>query len=416
MASRMVVGLMGLGVIGSGVWRACEDRASLLAERVGRPLLIKKALVRDAARPRPGVPADLLTTEPRDILADDEVEIVVEVLGGERPAYDYVKQALAAGKHVVTANKELLAKHGQELFALAQQRSLELGCEASVGGGIPIIAALRKGLAANRIVGLRGIVNGTTNYILTEMAEKGRDFAAALSEAQALGYAEPDPTNDVEGYDARYKLAVLCGLAFGAWPRPEEIPCRGITRLAPADLTLARELGYAVKLLAAARPRASAVEASVQPALVPFANPLAGVAGVFNAVQVQGDLVGDMLFYGRGAGPEPTASAILADVIAVARGERSPLPTAGERVGVLSDDAVPGRHYLRVQLQAHGSAAAVMERLAGGGLRVRDTRLVGAEVAFLVEAPGAAAVRAVAEQLLLAPTAGHLAMALPVAD
>ena len=416
MAARAVVGLLGLGTIGSGVWRACQERAELLAECSGRPLFIKKALVRDAARPRPGVPQSLLTGEPADILGDDEVEIVIEVLGGEHPAYEYVRQALLAGKHVVTANKELLAKHGQELFALARERGLELACEASVGGGIPVIAALRKNLAANRIVALRGIVNGTTNFILTEMAEKGRDFASALSEAQALGYAEPDPTNDVEGYDARYKLAVLCGLAFGAWLRAEEIPCRGITRLAPVDLDFARQFGYAVKLLATARRAGEAIEANVQPALVPFANPLAGVAGVFNAIQVRGDLVGDMLFYGRGAGPEPTASAILADTIAIARGERSPGPTDGGGTPALMTGEVPGVYYVRVQLPEAGAAEAVVGGLAGLGWKVRGSRLASGEAAFLVEVSGASQARAIADGYLPAPAAGRLSALLPVAE
>ncbi|MHB1131992.1 MAG: homoserine dehydrogenase [Chloroflexota bacterium] len=407
MASRAVVGLLGLGTVGGGVWQAYAGQIERLSELVGRPLHVKRALVRDLARPRPEVPAALLTAEPADVLGDPEIEIVVEVLGGEHPAYEWVKEALLAGKHVVTANKEMLARHGVELFTLARAQGLQLACEASVGGGIPIIAALRRELVANRIGSLRGIVNGTTNYILTAMDEQQRSFTDALAEAQALGYAEPDPTNDVEGYDARYKLAVLCGLAFSLWPHPEEIPCRGITQVTLADLAFAKSLGFAVKLLAAAQPAGAAVRASVQPTLVPLANPLAGVGGVFNAVQVQGDLVGEMLYYGRGAGPAPTASAILADVIAVARGEGAPLPLVPTRAAVLPAGDLLGRRYLRLA----AAGGSVPEAIAAAGLELRQLIASGDEVAALVNVPDANALAACNGQL-----GERLRAVLPLAD
>ncbi|MCL4465836.1 MAG: homoserine dehydrogenase [Chloroflexi bacterium] len=405
MSEPVVLGLLGLGTIGGGVWQALAGQSDLLAERVGRAVVVGKALVRDLAKPHPGVPPDLLTTDPREVVGDPRIGIVVEVLGGEHPAYELVKQALLSGQHVVTANKELLAKHGAELFALARERGLELACEASVGGGIPIIAAIRKSLVANRVSRVRGIVNGTTNYILTEMVEKGRDFAAVLAEAQALGYAEPDPTNDVEGFDARYKLCVLSGLAFAAWPQPEDVPCQGITRLTAADLRFAGQFGYAVKLLATVRPLAGAVEAGVEPTLVPLTSPLAVVNGVFNAVQVQGDLVGDTLFYGRGAGPAPTTSAILGDVVAVARGERSPLPLAGTVVRAVPATAT--HYYLRL-----APAEDARGLLHDAGLEILGHRAAGGAEAFLVRAAEPTAWPATQRRL---SATGRLAATLPVA-
>jgi len=310
--------MLGLGVVGTGVARALIEKGDLLAERIGRPLELRRALVRDLQKPRP-IHLDLLTTDPSDVLENPEIDLVVEVMGGEIPAHEYIVRALRAGKHVVTANKEVMAKHGPEILTIAAEQGAEISFEASVGGGIPVIGPFKLDLMANQIEQVRAIINGTTNYILTKMANEGADFASVLAEAQELGYAEPDPTNDVEGIDAAYKLAILGSLAFHTIVRPEHVYHEGITRLTPADFRYARELGYAVKLLAIARARDKQVELRVHPCFLREEEMLAKVDGVFNAVTVDGDLVGRILFYGRGAGAGPTSSAVVADIIDLAQ-------------------------------------------------------------------------------------------------
>jgi len=244
---------------------------------------------------------------------------VVEAIGGEKPALDYLKRALGSGKHVVTSNKEVVAKHGAELFALAQQNGVGLHYEASVGGGIPLISPFQQDLVANRISGIYAIINGTTNYILTRMASEDIDFSPALKSAQKLGYAEADPKNDIEGIDSTYKLAILASLAFHIQVRPRDIHCEGISRMNSRDFRYARELGYAIKLLAIAKESDNLIEARVHPALIPADTLLAEVDGVYNAILVEGDLVGRVLFYGEGAGAAPTSSAVVADVVSAAR-------------------------------------------------------------------------------------------------
>jgi len=310
--------MLGLGVVGTGVARALIEKGDLLAERIGRPLELRRALVRDLQKPRP-IHLDLLTTDPSDVLENPEIDLVVEVMGGEIPAHEYIVRALRAGKHVVTANKEVMAKHGPEILTIAAEQGAEISFEASVGGGIPVIGPFKLDLMANQIEQVRAIINGTTNYILTKMANEGADFASVLAEAQELGYAEPDPTNDVEGIEAAYKLAILGSLAFHTIVRPEHVYHEGITRLTPADFRYARELGYAVKLLAIARARDKQVELRVHPCFLREEEMLAKVDGVFNAVTVDGDLVGRILFYGRGAGAGPTSSAVVADIIDLAQ-------------------------------------------------------------------------------------------------
>ncbi|MBI2865113.1 MAG: homoserine dehydrogenase [Chloroflexi bacterium] len=310
---------MGLGVVGGGVARILPQKASSMASQIGFPLVIKRVLVRDLKKPRAvSVPSDLLTTDAKDILDDPDIDVVIEVIGGESPAHDYILAALNKGKHVVTANKEVMAKHGPELLAVAKEKGVDVLYEASVGGGIPIIAPFKHDLTANKITAIHAIINGTTNYILTKMAKENLDFGAALEEAKALGYAEADPTNDIEGYDAAYKLAILATLAFGQTVRPADIHCEGITRLAARDFRYARELGYTIKLVAIAKEVEGTIEARVHPAFLPEGLLLAKVDGVFNAIYVEGDLVGKVLFYGQGAGALPTSSAIVADVIEVA--------------------------------------------------------------------------------------------------
>jgi homoserine dehydrogenase len=312
------IGLIGFGTVGEGVARLLTGQQELLARRLGTPLILKKVADLDLERPRGvALPADLLTTRAADILDDPEIDIVVELIGGTTAAREYILSAIAQKKHVVTANKALLAHHGNDLLAAAQ--GVEIAFEASVCGGIPIILALRQGLAANRIQELFGILNGTANYILTQMTQSGAPYAQALAEAQAQGFAEADPTLDVEGIDTAHKLAILMSLAYGAQLDLESIAVEGISKLNPLDLQFAGEFGYCLKLLAITRDDGHRVEARVHPTLVPRDHMLANVNGAMNAVYLTGDAVGPILLYGQGAGMMPTASAVVSDLIDLAR-------------------------------------------------------------------------------------------------
>jgi homoserine dehydrogenase len=315
----MGVGLLGLGGVGSGVATYLTSRASS-PPGGGAALALRRILVRDLKKPRTfQPPTGLLTDDANTVLCDRRIGIIVEVMGGEHPALEHIQQALSHGKHVVTANKEVVAKHGPELLALAARNQVQLRFEASVGGGIPIIGPLQHDLRANEISSIRAIINGTTNYILTRMDQAGLDFDSALKEALELGYAESDPNNDVQGIDAAYKLAILATLAFRTRVRISDIYHEGITDLQARDFRYARELGYSIKLLAIARLVDGGVHARVHPAMLPLETPLAKVDGAFNAVEVQGDLVGSVVFSGQGAGTWPTTSAIIADVLEIAR-------------------------------------------------------------------------------------------------
>jgi homoserine dehydrogenase len=314
------IGLMGLGVVGSGVAKTLLEKEDAIAQQVGCPLKIKRILVRNPARKRTiEVSAQLLTTDPQQILSDPEIDIVIEVIGGETEAYEYIKEAILRKKHIVTANKEVISKHSLELFTLASKNKVDVRYEASVGGGIPLIAPFKRDLLANNILAIHAIINGTTNYILTRMAKEGLDFDTALKQAQELGYAEANPANDIDGVDAAYKLAILATLAFRTEIHPDDIYYEGISRLNSRDFRYAREFGYAIKLLAIAKKEKRSIQVRVHPALVPEDLLLANVDGVFNAIQVEGDMVGRVIFYGRGAGSSPTASAVVADVIQVAQ-------------------------------------------------------------------------------------------------
>jgi homoserine dehydrogenase len=316
------IGLIGLGVVAGQVARVLTDKADDLAEKVGCPLVLRKikVLPEDLSRPQAQqMPSQLFTTDDEEFFQEPGIDIVVEAIGGESPALEYLQRAISGGKHVVTSNKELIAKRGTELLALARQHGVGLLYEASVGGGIPLIAPFKHDLVANRINGIFAIINGTTNYILTRMAKEGMDFASALKLAQELGYAEADPRNDIEGIDANYKLAILASLAFQSQVRPEDIYCEGISRLTSRDFRYAQELGFAIKLLAIAKQSSESIEARVHPVFIPEDSFLAKVSGVYNAVQVEGDLVGKVLFFGEGAGAMPTSSAVIADVVSSAR-------------------------------------------------------------------------------------------------
>jgi homoserine dehydrogenase len=366
------VGLLGVGIVGGGVLKIYRQHRADLEARAGCDLRIVAAVARDITAPREGLePAAWpLSTDPDRVLADPRVSLVIEVIGGLEPARTYVLRALEAGKHVVTANKALLATHGTELFEAARRRGVLLGFEAAVAGGVPIIGALRDGLAANRILSLQGIVNGTSNFILTEMTDEGRDFAAALREAQAAGYAEADPTLDIEGIDSAHKLQILASLAFRTRVDLKDIHTTGIARLEAVEIAYARELGYRVKLLAIAKTTDGALEVRVHPTLIPATSPLAAVSGAFNAILVTGDAAGDQMFYGRGAGQMPTASAVWSDAIEIARriAHRhatlsEDFPLAGERrLPMRPMSEVRSAYYLRAMVQ---DRPGVLSRVAG---------------------------------------------------
>jgi homoserine dehydrogenase len=364
------VGLLGLGTVGAGVANVLISKRDALERRIGRPVEIRRALVRDVDKVRPVVLSAPLVTDAREVLDDPGVDVVVEVLGGEEPARTLILQAIERGKHVVTANKEVMAKHGPAILSAAAARGVTVAYEASVGGGIPLIGPFQLDLAANDITSVVGIVNGTTNYILTRMTESGAGFADALREAQDLGYAEPDPTNDVEAWDAAYKLSILASLAFGVRVLPEQVHREGITRVSQRDILYAGELGYRIKLLAIARLVDGEVETRVHPSLVHQGSMLASVDGSFNAVQVQGDLIGTALFYGRGAGSEPTASAVIADLIALgtSAGRGSSVGT-GSPPGLRAMRLLQTRYFLRLlTIDRPGVMAAIATVLGDRGI------------------------------------------------
>lgn len=365
------VGLIGVGTVGGGVARALIERKEYFARQVGAPLVVRRAAVRDLTKPRSvELPVGVLTANVDEVLGDPSIAIVVEVIGGEEPAGTYIRRALAAGKHVVTANKELMAKSGPELLAEAHSRGLDIMFEASVGGGIPLIAPLRRDLLANRITSIRAIINGTTNYILTAMAQEGTGYAEALASAQRLGYAEPDPTNDVEGYDAAYKLAIMASLGFRTRVRPADVHTEGISSLEAIDFRYAADLGYVIKLLAIAERTDGSMSARVAPVFVPHTEPLSKVDGVFNAVQIVGDLTGTVLFQGRGAGAEPTSSAVVADILDLAHSlvlgsrERKYWDPEGD-IPVESMALVETRYYVRVTVSDQTGVLAQIARVLG---------------------------------------------------
>jgi homoserine dehydrogenase len=365
------VGLLGLGTVGSAVAKVLVAKADSLAEQAGLSLILKKVLVRDVNKQRPAeLSSSLLTSHPEEVLSHPEVDIVIELIGGENPATEYIEQAIASGKHVVTANKEVIAKHGYELFSLAKKHNADLRYEASVGSGIPLISSFQQDLAANKISAIHAILNGTTNYILTRMAQEGLDFASTLKQAQKLGYAEADPANDIEGIDAAYKLVILSNLAFRARFVPQDVYCEGISNIAARDFLYAREFGYAIKLLAIAKRRDDKVEMRVHPVFIPRDFQLAKVDGVYNAVEVETDLAGKLVFYGEGAGPLRASSAVMADVLAIARNiyrgvNNVPELRLNKRVTVKPMSEVTTRYYLRLNAPDHPGVLAQISKVLG---------------------------------------------------
>lgn len=318
---KINIGLIGFGTIGAGVVKLLKKNAAVIGHRIGTKLAIKKIADLDIKTDR-GVKVDkgVLTTDVNEILNDPEIDIVIELIGGYTHAKKFILKAIKNGKHVVTANKALLAVHGDEIFDAAAKNGVHVGYEASVCGGIPIIRTIKEGLCAERISSLYGILNGTCNYILTKMTDEGRDFGAVLEEAQKLGYAEADPKFDVEGIDAAHKLAILVAISFGTKVNFDDVFTEGISKIAPIDIEFANSLGYKIKLIAIAKSNGKNIEARVHPTMLSESHPLASVNGVFNAVYINADATGPTMYYGKGAGMMPTASAVMSDVIEVARG------------------------------------------------------------------------------------------------
>jgi homoserine dehydrogenase len=369
--SSVGIGLLGMGVVGGGVARVLSEKGAQLEGLVGCPLSLEGVLVRDASKRRSyDIPSHLLTTSVGDILNNPDVEIVVEVMGGQHPALDYILKSISLGKHVVTANKEVMARHGPDILTLARKKGVQVMFEASVAGGTPIIAPLLRDLVANEIITIHGIINGTTNYILTKMSQEDLDFDVALRQAQELGYAEADPASDVDGVDAAYKLAILSTLAFRARVKDTDVYHEGIRRLTAHDFQYARELGYAIKLLAIASMHDGAVQARVHPAFVRADVMIAKVDGVLNAVEVEADLTGPVLFHGRGAGALPTTSAVVADVVDVARNivgkvvPHAPLKLS-EDVRIRPMSELETKYYMRINVADRPGVFAKIARVLG---------------------------------------------------
>ena len=375
------VGLLGLGTVGGGVTRVLARNAGEISRRAGREILITHAAAQNLATTTANTAGMKLTHEALEVVDDPEVSIIVELMGGYEPARSLALRALANGKHVVTANKALIARHGNEIFAAARAAGMMVGFEAAVAGGIPIIKALREGLAGNRLEWVAGIINGTTNFILTEMRGKGRDFPEVLAEAQALGYAEADPSFDIDGIDAAHKLTILASIAFGVPLQFDQVYIEGIRHITRDDVAYATKLGYRIKHLGIARRDENGVQLRVHPTLIPQRHLLANVNGVMNAVLVKGDAVGQSLFYGAGAGAEPTASAVVADIIDVTRTlttdpeNRVPhlafQPDALEDLPVLPMEKVETACYLRLlALDRPGVLADITRILADCGISI----------------------------------------------
>ena len=371
--SPLRLGLLGVGNVGQSVFDVLTRNRDEITRRAGRSIDVVMASRRNLAAAQPLVAAGVrVVADAHDIVKDNQVDVVVELIGGTTLARELVLQAIANGKHVVTANKALLALHGTEIFDAANKAGVVVAFEAAVAGGIPIIKALREGLAANRVEWVAGIINGTTNFILSEMRSKGLDFASALKAAQALGYAESDPTFDIEGVDAAHKLALMSAIAFGVPVQFDKAHIEGITQLDPQDIKYAEQLGYRIKLLGITKRVANGIELRVHPCLLPSERLLANVEGAMNAVVVQGDAVGTTLYYGKGAGGEPTASAVIADLVDVARVASCPLhsrvpalafqPQAIVDTPVLAIDDVMSAYYLRLRV---ADQAGVLANLTG---------------------------------------------------
>ncbi|MFH1255996.1 MAG: homoserine dehydrogenase [Candidatus Diapherotrites archaeon] len=372
--NKLKIGLLGFGTVGQGVFRGIRENRKLIKQRAGLELEVKKICVRNKKKKRSlKVSEKMLTTKAEEIINDREIDVVVELMGGIEPAKTHITNALRKGKFVVTANKALLARHGTELFREAERNKADIYFEASVCGGIPIILALSLGLSANRIKSMHGILNGTCNYILTKMSKEGKGFGEALKEAQEKGFAEANPAFDVEGLDARQKLAILASLAFNAEIGERQIFAEGITGITDKDIEYAKEMGYCIKLLGIAKNDGKKLELRVCPAMIPLEHPLAAVSNEFNAVLLDGDLMGEQLFYGKGAGSGPTASAVIADLINVGQdiankssGKIHLMDLAHKRKkGVKAIGETESKYYLRMKVKNQAGVLAKIAKALG---------------------------------------------------
>ncbi len=363
------IGLAGFGNVGAGVYKNLEKNRNLLRERIGRDLVVRRIAVRDVSKPREiELPQDLVTTRVEDLVEDETIDIVVELIGGTDKAFDLVKAALESGKAVVTGNKALLAERGAELFAIADERDTPIYFEAAVAGGIPIIKTVQESLVGNCIESMTGIINGTCNYILTRMSDAGLSYEEALGEAQALGYAEADPTLDVNGWDAAHKAIILASLSYGCWVKTDDIFVEGIEKLTRVDIQFAADLGYVIRLIGVIHlAEGNRIEVRVQPSLIHDSHILASVKGVYNAIMVRGDVVGETLFYGSGAGQDPTSSAVISDLADAAAHIDSPQRRKGFVPHGLYGEPLPidssvSQYYLRLNV---ADQPGVLAQIAG---------------------------------------------------
>ncbi len=392
MKKELVIGLLGFGTVGSGVWKILTENQKLLEERVSRPIRIKKIVVKDLAKKRKvSVPASLLTTRADEVIKDPEIDVVVELMGGTEAAARYILEAIQAKKHIVTANKALLAERGGQIFSAARSQGVSVGFEASVAGGIPILKAIREGFIGNRIQEIYGIINGTANFILSQMTDEGGDFQKILQRAQKEGYAEQDPSFDIKGIDAAQKLSILLSLCYGVEPPRTGIFIEGIDRITPLDILFAKKLGYTIKLLAIAKERPAGIEARVHPTMIPSRHPLADVKSVFNAIFLKGDAVGETMFLGRGAGMMPTASAVVSDIAMVANdmnGRWFATPTL-QSARIESMEELKSEYYLRFSVvDKPGVLAQIAKHLGDEDISIsnvyQEERDAGSKVPIVV--------------------------------
>lgn len=350
--NKVKIALLGLGNVGKGVWEIFQHNAEEIRNRSGYEIEVAKILVRDTNKNRGlDIPKEILTSNADDIFEDDEIKIIVELLGGITPAKDYMLRAIKSKKHVVTANKEVVATVGEELINAAREEGVLFYYEASVAGGIPVLRGIEESLTANKIKEIVGIINGTTNYILTKMSLENMDFGTALKEAQQKGYAEANPTSDVDAYDAMYKLAILTYLSFGVTVKLDDIYREGITKIDSSDIQNAKELGYTIKLLAIAKEKNNKLELRVHPTMIPSTHPLANVNDSFNAIFIKGNAVGDLMLYGRGAGSLPTGSAVVGDIISVLRNNMTVTTVAADKkadIEVIPVERSSSQYYIRL--------------------------------------------------------------------
>ena len=422
------IALLGAGTVGSGVIQALSMNADIIAGRSGAYIEIKKILVRDAKKQRPEVNGILLTDNFDEILDDEEISIVVEVMGGLSPARDYMLRSMAAGKHVVTANKDVIAQHLSELYTAANENTVDFLYEASVGGGIPIIKPLKECLTANKISEIMGVINGTTNYMLTKMTEKHISYDAVLRRAQEKGYAEANPSADVDGLDAARKAAILASLAFDTVIEFEDVSVEGLSHITEDDIEYGLNLGYVIKLLAVGRNTDDGIDVRVHPVFLPKTHPLASVNGVFNAVFVRGDVIGDAMFYGRGAGALPTASAVVADIIEVVRDIVSGTTgrmkyRIGERKKLCPVEKTRSSYYLRLVVADEPGVLGEIATTFGRAkvslksvIQARWTEDGDAEIVAVTHVVTHAAASAAAEALRALPVVREVRSLIRVAD